>query len=483
MPKEQPFNVLLFTTDQHRGDHLGVAGHPVLETPNFDAIVRQGAYFPNAYTEIPSTPGARRCLHGGQGSYDCGLIGHSNHEWIERNTLAQVLADNGYHCLNVGWRNMHPRRKLYGFHSVIPHDLREGSDDYWDFLKERLGPQSWEFDHIVDMNNVLARPWPYPEHWHPTVWTTNVCLEQIRKRDPTRPFFMWVSHQRPHSPYDPPPGFWDMCADKEIPEPVIGDWAGEAPDVTPGQGIRLSRGRLAPDSQRRMRVGYMGSVAHLDFEFGRLMERLRRWGLIQNTLVVFVADHGDQLGDHYLFAKFSPYEGSARIPFMIQYPKGCDLPTGQCDQVVGLQDVMPTILEMAGCDIPDSVTGRSVLGALRGEPGREFIHGEHCGAHVTTGCQYLTDGREKYVWLPRISEERFFDLANDRQELRNLAADPAWAQRVEVWRRRLIDLLGRRGDGFSDGEKLLPRPEGWKPNLRPEETLPEPAFGQPGGNA
>ena len=123
MPTGRP-NILLWTTDQQRGDHLSIAGHAVLETPFADRFVNRGAYFPNAYSEIPSTTGARRCLLGGQGSYTCGLVGYSGAQWHERNTVAQVLADNGYHCINVGWRNLHPRRKLYGFHTVIPHDLR-----------------------------------------------------------------------------------------------------------------------------------------------------------------------------------------------------------------------------------------------------------------------------------------------------------------------------------------------------------------------
>ena len=153
-------NIILFTTDQHRGDHLGIAGHPVVETPYVDSWVNHGAYFPNAYSEIPSTTGARRILHSGRGTYHCGLIGYSGVAWDPATTLAQELADAGYHCINVGWRNMHPRRKLYGFHTVIPHDLREGVDDYWDWLREELGPQAHERGHGCDSNGWLARPWP-----------------------------------------------------------------------------------------------------------------------------------------------------------------------------------------------------------------------------------------------------------------------------------------------------------------------------------
>ena len=106
MPDQRP-NILLFTTDQHRGDYIGLASDGLVETPNLDAWINEGAYFPNAYTEIPSTTGARRCLHGGQGSYACGLVGYASTEWHEHNTLAQVLADAGYHCINVGWRVTH----------------------------------------------------------------------------------------------------------------------------------------------------------------------------------------------------------------------------------------------------------------------------------------------------------------------------------------------------------------------------------------
>ncbi len=461
MPARRP-NVLLITTDQQRGDHVGLAGHPVLETPNVDAFVQRGAYFPNAYTEIPSTTGARRCLHGGQGSHACGLIGYASTEWHERNTLAQVLADAGYHCINVGWRNMHPRRKLYGFHTVIPHDLREGVDDYWDWLREQVGPQAHERGHGCDSNGWLARPWHLEERYHPTVWTTDVTIEQIRKRDPTRPFFAWTSHLRPHSPYDPPQFYYDMYINRDLPEIPVGDWA--ARHDVPGPGLERTawRGRLASEQNQRMRAAYMGLCTHLDYELGRLMERLAQMGVLEDTLILFTSDHGDMMGDHHLHRKTYAYEGSARIPFLIRYPAGLDLPCGAFKHVVGLQDVMPTILDVAGVPIPDSVTGKSLLRAVRGEPWRDYLHGEHSPCYsLEEAMHYLTDGREKYIWFPATREEQFFDLLADREERVDLAGDPAHNERVAAWRQRLIALLAERGDGFSDGERLLTRNEWW----------------------
>ncbi len=461
-------NIILFTTDQQRGDHLGISGHPVVETPNVDSFVNCGAYFPNAYTEIPSTTGARRCLLAGQGSYRCGLVGYSTTEWHEPNTLAQVLADNGYHCLNVGFRNLHPRRKLYGFHQVVCHDIRPETDDYWDWLKEKLGPLACERGHGCDVNGWLARPWHLEEEYHPTVWTTNVALEQIKKRDPTKPFFIWISQMRPHSPYDPPKFFYDMYINQKLPKIPVGDWASKYDVPNPGLGRTTGYGRLMPEQNQRMRAGYMGSCTHIDYELGRMMEILRsgRQGenVLKDALILFTSDHGDMMGDHHLHRKTYGYEGSARIPFLIRYPAGQDLPSGIFKQVVGLQDVMPTILEAAGIKIPNSVTGRSLFKAIKGEKWREFIHGEHSPCYsLQEAMHYLTDAKEKYIYFPATGKELFFDLKKDRQEIHNLSKDPAYAKRVKVWRKRLINLLAERDDGFSDGKKLLLKREGWSP--------------------
>jgi len=459
-------NIILYTTDQHRGDHLSIAGHPAVETPNVDSWAQQGAYFPNAYTEIPSTTGARRCLLGGQASHACGLIGYAGTEWHEPNTLAAVLADAGYHCINVGWRNLHPRRKLYGFHTVIAHDLHDGVDDYWDWLRQELGPHAHERTHGSDANGWLGRPWSYEERYHPTNWTVDVTLEQIRKRDPTRPVFVWCSHLRPHSPYDPPQFFWDMYIDRQLPEIPIGDWASRYDVPNPGLSRTAFYGRLTPEQDQRARAGYMGCITHLDYQLGYLMERVQQ-ELGGNVMYAFTSDHGDMMGDHHLHRKCYAYEGSARIPFALRYPQGVDLPTGTFDHLVGLQDIMPTLLEVAGVDVPESVTGKSVLGAVRGEPWREVFHGEHSPCYSQeSAMQYLTDGKEKYIWFPVTGEEQLFDLTTDRQELHDLAADPVRADRLAAWRQRLVELLGRRGDGFSDGRQLLIRPEGYGPEAQ-----------------
>jgi len=466
MPKPPP-NIVLFTTDQHRGDCVGLAGHPVVETPNLDSWINRGAYFPNAYTEIPSTTGARRVLLSGKGSYDCGLIGYSASEWFEPNTLADVLTRNGYQCINVGWRNLHPRRKLYGFHTVIPHDLQWGDDDYWEWLTRELGPYAHERSHGCDANGFLARPWPLEERYHPSAWTTAACVDQLSRRDPTKPVFLWCSHLRPHSPYDPPKHFWDLYIDRDLPPIPVGDWAGihDVPVAHPEQTVW--RGRLSDQINQRMRAGYYGCITQLDYELGHLAQRLGRGRdreLVDNALWIFVSDHGDMMSDHHLHRKSYAYEGSTRIPFVIRYPVGLELPTGAFDHPVGLQDVMPTILECCGIEMPEGMTGQSVFGAIRGQTWRDFIHGEHSPCYdPDNAMHYVTDGKTKYVYFPTIGQEQLFDLVNDRQELNDLAGSSEHADLLETWRQRLVKILGRRKDDFSDGRQLLRREPGYSP--------------------
>jgi arylsulfatase A-like enzyme len=172
-----------------------------------------------------------------------------------------------------------------------------------------------------------------------------------------------------------------------------------------------------------------------------------------NTIVVLTSDHGEMLGDHYMWRKSVPYEGSARIPLLIRAPARFGLRARSVvDAPVCLEDIMPTLLEMAGADIPRTVEGRSLLPLMRGEKPdwRPHLHIEHAPLHHT-----LTDGREKYIWHAGDGREQLFDLASDPTECHDLAARPEASGRVARWRSRLIEELDDRPEGFTDGKRLI----------------------------
>jgi arylsulfatase A-like enzyme len=219
-------------------------------------------------------------------------------------------------------------------------------------------------------------------------------------------------------------------------------------------------------------AGYYGSIEHADHQIGRVLNHVPA-----NTIIIFTSDHGEMLGDHQWIRKRSAFEGSARIPYIFKLPDSMGIDQAKpSDKVVELMDIMPTVLDAAGVDIPESVDGASLMPLLRDEDvvWRDYIHGE-CTPMVTinSGMQFITDGKEKYIYYPGRGEEQFFDLVNDPVEMNNLIDDPDYSERVELNRARLINELDGRPENFVvNGE--LQKLNGPTPSFLPEyERRPE----------
>lgn len=447
-------------TDQQRGDCLGCDGHPVLETPYLDELASEGTRFRRAYSASPSCVPARATLLTGMDQWHTGILGMGKGQGPMRSnyryTLPGTLAAAGYHTQAIGKNHFTPQRALNGYHNTI---LDESSrvvspgfvSDYraW-FERNKTGPYGYR-DHSVDWNSWMARPTHLPEHLHPTHWTAQQAIEWLSRRDPEKPFFLKVSFARPHSPYDPPQVYYDMYKDRPMPEPAVGEWSAGHDGQPTANSVNAWRARRSPEEIRRARACYYGSITFIDHQIGRLLYELRMQDpqAYANTFVIFLSDHGDMLGDHHLWRKTYAYEGSARIPMIVRPPKSWGWPAGLVrDEVVELRDVMPTFLEAAGVDVPPTVDGASLLPLVRGEESagwRPYLLGEHCWCYSHEQANlFLTDGREKYIWLPYLGREQLFDLEQDPGERHDLATDPAQAQRVARWRRRLVEELERR---------------------------------------
>jgi arylsulfatase A-like enzyme len=292
-----------------------------------------------------------------------------------------------------------------------------------------------------------------------------MALRFLERRDPTVPFFLKVSFFHPHSPFTPPRYYFDKYMSMDIPEPVVADWATVFDAPARGLPVKTRRISLKPESMRECRAGYYGCITHVDHQIGRILYRLDDpsgrddWQLSQNTVVIFLSDHGEMLGDHQWMKKSQAYEPSARIPFLMRFPESMGIDGGQVrDEVVELMDVMPTLLDLAGVPITDAVDGRSVMPLLRGEASRwrEYLHGQ-CSHRDETGngMQYLTDGRWKFAWYPTDGSEQLFDLENDPTEMVDLSSDPQFEEQTAKWRAILARELEGRPEGFSDGEQLV----------------------------
>ena len=451
-------NIVLFMTDEQRGDCLGIDGHPVLQTPYLDELAATGVRFRRAYSACPVCVPARRTLMTGKRPASHGILMNAV-GWLDGPTLPGELSRAGYQTHLVGKLHLFPRRRLYGFDSSVWADSPSGapaSDDYQLFLS-REGVRSWNAGvaHGAHQNGWVARPWHLPENLHFTHWCADQALDFLHRRDPTVPFFLKVSFHQPHQPCTPPQPYWDRYVAMDLPEPVVGDWARVYDGPQRGLSVTSWRTALTPELMRQYRAGYYGSINHVDDQIGRVLTALPA-----NTVVLFLSDHGEMLGDHQWIRKRNAFEGSARIPFMLRMPPGprWQATRGQVrNELVELMDVMPTLLDIAGVDVPDGVEGTSLLPLILGDRSswRPFLHGE-CAIVPTldSGMQYLTDGRRKYIWYPGTGSQHYFDVDNDPREMEDLSASPEHRADIEEWRARLALELDGRPEGFVEDGKL-----------------------------
>lgn len=469
-------NILLITVDQMRGDCLHYLGHPVIQTPNLDNLARNGAAFTNAYTATPSCVPARAAIMTGMKPEHHGRVGYQDKvPWNYEHTIAGEFANAGYHTQCVGKMHVYPTRNLCGFHNVVLHDgymhynrnrsavsAREWwdqCDDYTVWLRERAGSGVDIMDNGLDCNaSTVARPWHLDESLHPTNWAVTQSIDFLRRRDPGKPFFLWTSFVRPHPPLDPPQAFLDLYDGIELPSPPIGDWADLSDDERDGMNPTTSRGIVHERMRQRALAAYYALITHIDHQIGRLLNALFEYGVQNNTIILFTSDHGDLMGDHQLYKKILPYEGSAKVPFILNDPTGAlGLKKGKfVDEVIELRDIMPTLLHAAGVAIPGTVDGKSIIPLARPdeEPAwRAYIHGEH--AYDKLSYHFLTDGKRKYIWFSQTGEEQLFDLEHDPQERINLAGQQQHEELLDLWRGRLIGELRGREEGYTDGSRLI----------------------------
>lgn len=448
---QQP-NVLLICADQMSGR---VLDDPNVLTPTLDQLARNGTRYTNAYSAAPVCTAARRGLMTGLTPRAHG--DRSYHEDLPMpkvTTLAQAFRDAGYQAYAVGKMHVFPQRARIGFDDVLLNEegrhFQIEADDYEMFLADH-GYVGREFTHAVSNNTYETRAWHLPEELHHTNWTTREMCRAIKRRDATKPAFWFMSFQSPHPPLVPPQAYLDLYRDAEISASFIGEWAR---DENLPYALQVRRNRWAPLTPREMmlaRRAFYAECTHIDHQIRLVIGTLREEGLLDNTIVAFVSDHGDMLGNHDLFAKQLFYEDSCKIPLII-------VPTAEYarlghhrvdERLVEICDVMPTLLDLAGVPIPSSVEGISLVSEQR----REFLYGEMDEGALAK--RMVRDARYKLIYYATGNRIQLFDLRDDPDELRDLANDPAHARvRAELTRVLIAQLYGDDVKWVKDGELI-----------------------------
>ncbi len=419
-------NVLLIVADHWAAEFLGVARHPALLTPGLDELAQCGVRFTNAYSESPVCIPARRTLmtgltprsHGDR-TFDDSLA------MPPVCTLAQAFRDAGYQADAVGKLHVHPQRDRIGFDSVLLDDEGRpqwGTVDDYDIYLGDAGYPGRQFDHGMSNNQYHYRPWHLPEETHATNWAARSMARIIKRRDPTRPAFWYLGFRHPHPPLVPLQSYLDIYREIALEAPYRGEWVKAQGEMPYALSAAMARMNLYTDAQFQAgKRAFYALCTHIDHQIRYLVGTLRLEGLLNDTIICFTSDHGDMLGNHGMVAKRLFYEASANVPMILldAAGRGRVQEGSTSDRLVGLQDVMPTLLDLCSIPVPPTVDGFSMLGDRK----REYLYGE-IGEDPTASRMIRTD-RYKLIYYPVGHHFQLFDLHEDPSERRDLAADPA----------------------------------------------------------
>jgi choline-sulfatase len=465
-------NILFLMADQHRGDCIGAAGAEYVSTPNLDRLAKEGILFTRAYSSVPSCTPARTSILTGMSPWKSGQIGYTNIPNYPFEGPA-IFTSNGYTTHAIGKNHFYPMRNKHGYQEV---ELEEGwytatkgheECDYTKFFQKNAPGK--DINQVGLSYNDLrgGRFFPFEEYLHPTYWTADRAIQFLNHHPNDEPWLLKVSFQRPHSPLDPPKRFVNSIDTNKIQMPSIGEWAERkfgknksSMEINPN----ASNG-VFPDSEiKESRKSYYEAISYVDDQIGRVIQALRETGELENTLILYTSDHGDLMGDHHLWRKCRPYEGSTRIPMIVRWPASLSLKAkrGQIStELVELRDVFPTFLDASGIKIPEVMDGRSMLDIVKGNKWRTQLEMEHAQIYEPDNAWVaLTDKRYKYIYFTLTGAEQLFDLKTDPNELNELASSLNPPKKLLAdYRTKMVAYLKERGEEWVKNDQLVIQPK------------------------
>lgn len=441
-------NIVYIVLDQWRGDCLGIAdsAHPVM-TPHFDQIACEGIWYSRAYADCPVCMPQRATMLTGFTASQHGMpynnmSGPRSPIPAERSLPFRLTREAGYQTKAVGKMHFYPERARFGFEHISLHP-----NDYVNFLEER-GYGGFYRGHGLGGNEVYPAVSAVPEPLTHTHWIVDESIRFLGRRDPECPFMLFMVFEAPHSPFDPPEPFDRFYDDFEIPEPAIGDWAGapDEPHELIEQRIIKKADRMSPQVLRRLRQHYYAQITHIDYQLGRLFGELKSKGLYDNTAIVITSDHGEHLGDHQLYGKYTYLESAARVPIILRLPSQHGVYNRRIATPALTADIAPTLLELAGLPPAAAMDGISLLRL----PQQRVIYGE------TRNSVFATDGKLKYIHYFAGGFEQLFDISADADDRHNLAGRAEYTESQAALKARLIAYLrANERPAAVDGELLV----------------------------
>lgn len=444
-------NVLFIVSDDLNFTLSGM-GHPECKTPHLDQLAKSSTSFTHAFCQFPLCAPSRASMMTGQYPLANGVAGNGGDVAPDRVTLPRYFAKHGYWTARVS--------KIY--HMGVPIDIVEGNpgrdhiaswhetyniaalealtpglaEDFTNpsavqrypeerrkWLEARTGGPPYRFSNVARAQYAVVEVEESNQHLLVDALTTDKAIELLQSRaDQPQPFFLAVGLVRPHFPFVATQDAMGQYEAAALATPIVP--ADDHQDI-PDQAISAVR-KLDKSSLQKLRRGYYGAVSFMDRQVGRLLSALDRVRLRDNTIIVFVSDHGYLMGEHHMWKKAKLWEEAIRVPMMISAP-GYRL-AAKCEHVVELVDLYPTLTDLAGLPRESRAQGQSLVRLL--DDPRETL--AKTDALIQVGAGYgLRGGQWAYMWYPRTKSKQegfmLYDMNQDPQQYINLADDEGHA--------------------------------------------------------
>jgi choline-sulfatase len=443
MSTNQP-NILIIVADQLSASMLPSYGNRVAKTPNIDKLASQGVVFEQSYCSSPLCGPARFSIMTGQLPSQGKVYDNAAEFSSEIPTFGHYLRRAGYRTILAGKMHFCGPDQLHGFEERLTTDIYP-ADFGWtpDWQHFEVRPTWYHSpDSIVSAGPcVRSNQIDYDEE---VIFAAQRALFNIARGSDSRPFCLVASLTHPHDPFTIHTDYWNRYDDSEIDPPRIRDTPQPLDPHT--QRLRhicdLQPGAVSEEQTMKARHAYYGAISYVDDKVGVLLKTLDEAKLADDTIVLFLSDHGEMLGERGLWYKMSFFEAASRVPLIVHAPGR--FAARRVNASVSHVDLLPTLVDLAyggPQEFPAEVAGHSLLPYLRGEEGVGGVWSEYLAEGAIAPMLMWRQGQWKFVHSPS-DPDQLYDLDNDPDELNNLADQPATAE----LRAKLHTMISERWD-------------------------------------
>ena len=431
-------NVLWIVADQQRADTIQGLNNPNIRTPNLNKLMKESVTFTRAFCQNPVCSPSRGSFLTGRYPHTTGLRANGQRIRESEKLVTRILADYGYACGLSGKLHLSPCEG-----GRIEDRINDGYSVFWwshDLSDQWPGHNMW---HVWLKDKGIK--WPSPEPSNPvwgvpidprytqTAWCSDMAIQFIRQQRKFSPWLMSVNIFQPHHPFWPTEEYLKRYDPNKLPSPSYREGELESKPIFQRidhqgayGGTGLSFAKTDDFTHRRITAAYYAMIEQIDTEVGRMLQALEETGQTENTIVIYMSDHGEMLGDHGIYLK-GPYfyDCMINVPLIIRWP-GKYRAGVQTDALVELVDIVPTLLEAAGIPIPAGVQGHSLTGLLTGRTSkhRDSVFCEHFDSSFLydpppmAAC--VRTDRYKLAFYSNLNTGELYDLHRDPGEFENL---------------------------------------------------------------